>query len=62
MLETKAKNELEKTLEKDEYIMSQKTLKKSTINGKMYIEVFFKVYENIALEKDIQEIKDEKDE
>lgn len=62
LLETKAKNELEKTLEKDEYIMSQKTLKKSTINGKMYIEVFFKVYENIALEKDIQEIKDEKDE
>ena len=62
LLETKAKNGLKKTLEKDEYIMSQKTLKKSTINGKMYIEVFFKVYEDIALEKDIQEIKDEKDE
>ena len=62
LLETKAKHELLQTLEKDEYIMSQKTLKKSTINGKMYIEVFFKVYENIALEKDIQEIKDEKDE
>ncbi len=62
LLETKAKNALKKTLEKDEYIMSQKTLKKSTINGKMYIEVFFKVYEDISLEKDIQEIKDEKDE
>ena len=62
LLETKAKHELLQTLEKDEYIMSQKTLKKSTINGKMYIEVFFKVYEDIALEKDIQEIKDEKDE
>ncbi len=58
----KAKNEILKTLEKDEYIMLQKTLKKKTKNGRMYIEVFFKVYEDIALEKDLQKIEEKKDE
>ena len=62
VLETKAKNELGKSLEKDEYIMSQKTLKKYVKNGKMYVEVFFRCYEDIAEERDIQEIIEEKDE
>ena len=62
VLETKAKKEINKTLEKDEYIMSQKTLKKYTKNGKMYIEVFFRCYEDIAEERDIKEIVEEKDE
>ena len=62
ILETKAKKEINKTLEKDEYIMSQKTLKKYTKNGKMYIEVFFRCYEDIAEERDIKEIVEEKDE
>ena len=30
----------------------QKTLKKEVIDDKIYLEVFFKVYENIALEKE----------
>ena len=62
ILEMKAKNEILKTLEKDEYIMLQKTLKKKTKNGRMYIEVFFKVYEDIAIEKDLQKIEEKKDE
>ena len=62
ILEMKAKKEIMKTLEKDEYIMLQKTLKKSTKNDRMYIEVFFKVYEDIALEKDLQKIEEKKDE
>ena len=62
ILEIKAKKEIMKTLEKDEYIMLQKTLKKSTKNDRMYIEVFFKVYEDIALEKDLQKIEEKKDE
>ena len=48
ILETRAKASILKTLEKDEYIITQKTLKKIKENGKMYIEVFFKVYEDIA--------------
>lgn len=62
ILELKAKNKILETLKKDEYIISQKTLKKYKENGKMYIEVFFKVYEDIAVEKDIQEITEEKEE
>lgn len=62
ILETKAKNKILETLEKDEYIISEKTLKKYKENGKMYIEVFFKVYEDIALEKDIAKITEEKEE
>ena len=62
ILEIKAKKELLKTLDKDEYIISQKTLKKRTYNGKMYIDVFFKCYEDIAEEKEIQRIEEKKEE
>lgn len=62
ILETKAKNEIIEGLEKDEYIIEQKTLKKYNNNGKMYIEVFFKTYEDISLEKNIQKIETEKEE
>ena len=61
VLEEKAKNELNATLKEDEYIMSQKTLKKYIKNGKMYIEVFLRCYENIAEERDIKKIVEEKD-
>lgn len=53
ILETKVKNIIEKDLSKDEYIINQKTLKKTEENGKLYIEVFSKVYENISKEKKI---------
>lgn len=62
VLETKAKKEIEKKLKKDEYIISQKTLKTEYKNGKMYIEVFFRVYEDIAEEKDIAQIEKKEDE
>ena len=62
VLETKAKKEINKRLEKGEYIISQKTLKTEYKNGKMYIEVFFKVYEDIAEEKDIAQIEKKEDE
>ncbi len=62
ILEQKAKKDISKTLEKDEYIITEKTLKKYVKNGKMYIEVFFKCYEDIAEEKDIQKIGEKKDE
>lgn len=52
------------TLGDDEYIILEKTLKKYKYNGKMYVEIFLKTYEDIAEEKDIQKIinKKEKDE
>ena len=56
------KNEILKGLEKDEYKLLQKTLKKYNNNGKMYIEVFFKTYEDISLEKNIQKVETEKEE
>lgn len=62
ILNIKAKNKVLKTLEKDEYIIKQKTLKKYYKNDKMYVEVFFKTYENIAAEKDIAKIEEKKDE
>ena len=40
---------------------SQKVLKKTVKNDKMYIEVFFKTYENIAVEKDLAIIKEKDD-
>lgn len=61
ILELRAKQEISKTLENDEYIILQKTLKKYIKNDKMYIEVFFKCYEDIAEAKDIQNIEDKKD-
>lgn len=61
ILELKAKQDVLKKLKKDEYIISQKTLKKVIKNDKMYIEVFFKCYEDIAEVKDIQKIEEKKD-
>ena len=52
----KAEKALKKTLQQDEYIIKQKTLKKYTKNDKMYIEVFFKTYENIAQETELHQI------
>lgn len=62
ILEKTAENEILKGLEKDEYKLLQKTLKKYNNNGKMYIEVFFKTYEDISLEKNIQKVETEKEE
>lgn len=62
ILETKAKNSILKTLEKDEYIITQKTLKKTKEDDRMYVEVFFKVYEDIAKQVPIKkEINNDKE-
>lgn len=62
ILEKRARDDMMNKLKEEDYIISQKTLKKYIKNGKMYIEVFFKCYEDIALERDIQEIKEKKEE
>ena len=45
-------------LNKDEYIISKKVLKKEVNSSKMYVEVFFKVYENIGVTSNIVEKDD----
>lgn len=49
----KAENKLNVKLEKDEYIISKKTLNYQVNNSKIIVDVFFKVYENITDYKDI---------
>ena len=46
-LETSEK-EIKKNLSKEEYVISKNILKKDIKSSKMYIEVFYKLYENIA--------------
>lgn len=49
----KAEKKLNIKLEKDEYIISKKTLNYQVNNSKIIVDVFFKVYENITDYKDI---------
>lgn len=51
----KAKDEIKKKLKKDEYIISQKTLKFSTNGSKIILEEFFSVYEEIGEKRVIEE-------
>lgn len=53
-LEGMALNKINEKLSAKEKVLMQKTLKKQLDNDKMYIEVFFKVYKNIADVKQIQ--------
>lgn len=43
-------------LDNKEYIISKKVLKKSPFRSKMYVEVFYKVYENIANTERIKDL------
>lgn len=61
ILKQKAYNHIYKDLKKDEYIISEKTLKKYIKNDRMYIEVFFKTYEDIAKEENLRKIEDIKE-
>ena len=61
ILKQKAYNHIYKNLKKDEYIISEKTLKKYIKNDRMYIEVFFKTYEDIAKEENLKKIEDIKE-
>ena len=49
-------DEVQNKLDNDEFIMSKKVLKKDVKSGKMYIEVFFKVYENIGVTSNTLEL------
>lgn len=53
-IEKMAKEKVLESLEEDEKILLQKTLKITTDNDTLYMEVFFKVYENIALSSAIK--------
>lgn len=50
---------MKKTLCDDEYIISKNILKKEANSSKMYIEVFYKVYESIGVTSKIKEIEKE---
>lgn len=52
----KAKTEIEKRLTDDEYIIEEKTLDFDSNSGKINIEVFFSVYEEISKKERVREI------
>ena len=49
----RSEEKIKNKLSKDEYIISKKVLKKEVNYSKMYVEVFFKVYENIGVTSNI---------
>jgi len=49
----KGKKKIEATLEEKEYIISEKVLKKVQKDSTIELEIFYKVYENIAAEEKI---------
>ena len=53
----KGKKDIEKSLNKDEYIIMQKTLKSYVKNDRIYLEVFYKVYENITKKKETLKVE-----
>ena len=55
----KASKKLETSLNKDEYIIGKKVLKKYQKNSTIEMEVFFKVYENITKTSKLKEMTEE---
>ena len=51
---------MNKSLEDKEYIIYEKVLKNYKENGKMFIEVFIKTYEDISLEKESKKLEENK--
>jgi similar to stage IV sporulation protein len=54
-----ATDKIKKSLNKDEYIISKNVLKKEVNSSKMYVEVFFKIYENIGYTSSIDKLGEE---
>ena len=52
----RSEKQIKNRLKSDEYIISKNTLKKDAFRSKIYVEVFFKVYENIGVASDIGEL------
>ena len=57
----KSVQKINSMLDSDEYIISKKVLKKELNSSKMYVEVFFKVYENIGVTSNIDNIGESND-
>ncbi len=51
-----SEKQIKNRLKDNEYIISKNTLKKEAFRSKMYVEVFFKVYENIGVTSNIGEL------
>ena len=52
----RSEKQIKNRLKDNEYIISKNTLKKDVFRSKMYVEVFFIVYENIGVASDIGEL------
>ena len=52
----RSEREIKKMIGDGEYVISKKVLKKEVNSSKMYVEVFFKVYENIGVASNIENI------
>lgn len=52
-----AEQKIKDKLKDGEYIIDKKVLKKQRSSSKISIEIFFKVYESVSLEKEIEEIE-----
>lgn len=54
----RSEKQIKNRLKDNEYIISKNTLKKDAFRSKMYVEVFFRVYENIGVTSDIGELNE----
>lgn len=54
----RSEKQIKNRLKDDEYIISKNTLKKDVFRSKMYVEVFFKVYENIGVTKEKEDLNE----
>ncbi len=51
----RSEEKIKQTLNDDEYIISKKVLKKEVFSSKIKLEIFFKIYQNIGMNKEIEE-------
>lgn len=54
----RSEKQIKNRLKDNEYIISKNTLKKDVFRSKMYVEVFFKVYENIGVTKEKEDLNE----
>lgn len=54
----RSEKQIKNRLKDNEYIISKNTLKKDVFRSKMYVEVFFSVYENIGVSKEKEDLNE----
>lgn len=54
----RSEKQIKNKLKNNEYIISKNTLKKDVFRSKMYVEVFFRVYENIGVSKEKEDLNE----